>query len=185
MMSFTTLPNMSPKLTSATLLSHGPMSAFVSYEITDDGGEPMTETGCYVYLTSEPENKQKCIAENFDGKEGKIKLRIGNLERNAHYEFLPFARNTVGETLGTAIKYDTSDAITLNETGELTQLMGNHLYEYTQLTIAGTLNGEDLSCLRLMMGRDNNNASTPGKLSDIDLADVHLAAGGMVGPYHH
>ena len=96
----------------------------------------MTETGCYVYLTSEPENKQKCIAENFDGKEGKIKSRIGNLERNAHYEFLPFARNTVGETLGTAIKYDTSDAITLNETGELTQLMGNHLYDYTQLTIA-------------------------------------------------
>ena len=28
-------------------MSHGPMSAFVSYEITDDGGEPMTETGCY------------------------------------------------------------------------------------------------------------------------------------------
>ena len=79
MMSFTTLPNMSPKLTSATLLSHGPMSAFVSYEITDDGGEPMTETGCYVYQTGEPENKQKYIIENFDGKEGKIKLRIGNL----------------------------------------------------------------------------------------------------------
>lgn len=143
MMSFTTQPNISPKLSSATLLSHGPMSAFVSYEITDDGGEPMTETGCYAYLTGEPENKQKCIVENFDGKKGKIKLRIGNLERNAHYEFQPFARNMVGETIGTAIKYDTSDAITLNETGELTQLMGNHLYEYTQLSIAGTLNGED------------------------------------------
>ena len=112
-------------------------------------------------------------------------MRIGNLERNAHYEFQPFARNRVGETIGTAIKYDTSDAITLNETGELTQLMGNHLYEYTQLTIAGTLNGEDLSCMRMMMGRDNDNAVTPGKLSDIDLTDVHLAAGGMVGPYHH
>lgn len=71
MMSFTTQPNISPKLSSATLLSHGPMSAFVSYEITDDGGEPMTETGCYVYLTGEPENKQKCIVENFDGKKGK------------------------------------------------------------------------------------------------------------------
>lgn len=185
MMSFTTQPNISPKLSSATLLSHGPMSAFVSYEITDDGGEPMTETGCYVYLTGEPENKQKCIVENFDGKKGKINLRIGNLERNAHYEFQPFARNMVGETIGTAIKYDTSDAITLNETGELIQLMGNHLYEYTQLTIAGTLNGEDLSCMRMMMGRDNDNAVTPGKLSDIDLTDVHLAAGGMVGPYHH
>lgn len=161
MMSFTTQPNISPKLSSATLLSHGPMSAFVSYEITDDGGEPMTETGCYVYLTGEPENKQKCIVENFDGKKGKIKLRIGNLERNAHYEFQPFARNMVGETIGTAIKYDTSDAITLNETGELIQLMGNHLYEYTQLTIAGTLNGEDLSCMRMMMGRDNDNAVTP------------------------
>ena len=63
--------------------------------------------------------------------------------------------------------------------------MANHLYEYTQLTIAGTLNGEDLSCMRMMMGRDNDNAVTPGKLSDIDLTDVHSAAGGMVGPYHH
>ena len=36
-----------------------------------------------------------------------------------------------------------------------------------------------------MMGRDNDNAVTPGKLSDIDLTDVHLAAGGIVGPYHH
>ena len=89
------------------------------------------------------------------------------------------------EKIALADKYDTSDAITLNETGELTQLMGNHLYEYTQLSIAGTLNGEDLSCMRMMMGRDNNNASTPGKLSDIDLTDVHLAADGMVGPYHH
>lgn len=63
--------------------------------------------------------------------------------------------------------------------------MGNHLYEYTQLTITGDLNGDDLRCLRTMAGRDINEETTEGKLADINLADAHIVAGGGdFGPYH-
>jgi len=177
-MSFTTDPNVSPKLGELSLLSHGPTSAIVSYEITDDGGEAMTETGCYVYLSTDKENKQLCAVANFDGKKGKQKLRIGNLQRNSSYEFIPFAKNTVGETTGNPITYATTDAIMLEEAGVLAHLMGNNLYEYTTLTVAGPMNGTDLSCLRQMMGRNPDESATNGKLADIDMTDVKIVAGG-------
>lgn len=179
--SFTTMPNLNPTLQSPTLLSHGPTSAIVSYEITDDGGEPMTETGCYFCLADSPEYHQKCVIEDFDGSTGKKKLRIGNLQRNRSYMIMPFARNAVGETIGEAITYTTSDAVTLDEAGELTALIGDNLYDYTSLTLSGPVNGSDLSCLRLMMGRDQEDAATDGKLTDIDMTDAKIVAGG--GPY--
>lgn len=179
--SFTTLPNVNPTLQQLSLLSHGPTSAIVSYEITDDGGEPMTETGCYVYPTDAPDDKQKCTIESFDGSTGTKKLRIGNLERNKSYQIMPYAKNTVGETIGDAITYTTSDAVVLNEAGILSSLMGDNIYELASLTLAGPMNGDDLSCLRQMTGRNTDESVTPGKLSDIDMTDVQILAGG--GPY--
>ena len=78
MMSFTTQPNISPKLSSATLLSHGPMSAFVTLRnnLMMVGGADDRNRMLRLSDFGEPENKQKCIVENFDGKKGKIKLRI-------------------------------------------------------------------------------------------------------------
>ena len=184
-MTFTTLPNVPPTVGNLSILSHGPMSLIVNFDISDDGGEQMTEAGCYLSLASAPEENTKVTIDGFDGKTGTRKLRIGNLQRNATYQIKPFAQSVVGETVGDAISYSTSDAILLAEAGELSALMGSNLYEYTQLSIAGTLNGNDLSCLRRMMGRDDDNVATLGKLSDIDMTDVHLADGGVVGPYHH
>lgn len=184
-MTFNTQPNVPPTIGKLNILSHGPMSLIVNFDISDDGGEPMTEAGCYFSLASAPEEKNKVTITDFDGKTGAMKLRIGNLQRNATYQLKPFAKSSVGETVGDAISYSTSDAILLAEAGELATLMGNNLYEYTQLSIAGALNGSDLSCLRRMMGRDDDNGATPGKLTDVDMTDVHLTAGGVVGPYHH
>lgn len=46
-MSFSTQPNEKPTMGTATILSHGPMSVIIGYEIAEDGGEGITETGCY------------------------------------------------------------------------------------------------------------------------------------------
>ena len=180
-MSFTTQPNVNPTLQPLSLLSHGPTSAIVTYEISDDGGEPVTETGCYVYLTDAPESKRKCVVDNFDGSVGKQKLRIGDLQRNSNYQMVPFAKNSVGETTGDPVSYTTSDAVVLDEAGELKMLMGDNLYDLTSLSLAGAMNGDDLSCLRQMMGRDPSGAATEGKLTDIDMTDVEIVSGG--GPY--
>lgn len=172
-MSFSTQPNEKPTMGTATILSHGPMSVIIGYEIAEDGGEDITETGCY-YALGDGE-KQKVVADNLSSQH---KLRIGSLERNASYQIWPYAKNRVGETIGTAIAFTTSDAIMLAEAGELTTLMGDNLYEYTTLSLAGALNGDDLACLRKMMGRNPDESATPGKLADIDMSDVKIVAGG-------
>lgn len=172
-LSFSTLPNEKPSLGTAAIMSHGPMSVIIGYEITENGGEPITETGCY-YALADGE-KQKIIASSNALEQ---KLRIGDLQRNASYQITPYAKNGVGETMGDAINFQTSDAIMLGEAGELATLMGNNLYEYTSLTAAGKMNGDDLACLRKMMGRNLDESATPGKLSDIDMTDVKIVAGG-------
>lgn len=155
-MSFSTQPNEKPTMGEASILSHGPMSVIIGYEIAEDGGEDITETGCYYALGDG--KKQKVVADNLSSQH---KLRIGSLERNASYQIWPYAKNRVGETIGTAIAFTTSDAIMLAEAGELTTLMGDNLYEYTTLSLAGALNGDDLACLRKMMGRNPDESATP------------------------
>ena len=199
MMNFTTLPNEKPKVGNTILLSHGPTSAFVSYNILEDGGENITETGCYYESASqsspetlsEKENMQKEfpgknatkeILTNYFGGLGLQKLLIGKLTLNTTYKIWPYAKSRMGETIGDCITYTTtSDAIMLKEAGELQFLLGNNLYDYPSLTLAGPMNGDDLNCLRKMMGRNLDETDTPGKLASIDMTDVKIVAGG--GPY--
>lgn len=172
-MSFTTLPNEKPSIGETTLLSRGPMSAIVGFEIVENGGEPITEAGCYYCIDGG--EKQKAIASSVGQN---IKLRIGELERNASYQIWAYAKNSVGESIGSPIIFTTSDAIVLGEAGELSTLMGGNLFVYTTLSLAGPLNGDDLACLRKMMGRNIDDTTTPGKLVDIDMSDVEITSGG-------
>lgn len=187
MMNFTTLPNEKPTLGEATVLSHGPMSVIVGYEIKEDGGEHITETGCYYNLLSEGANtggekpsstSQKVSLSNYTGNIGNQKILIANLKRNATYQISPYAQSRVGETIGSPITFTTSDAIMINEAGELAILLGDNLYEYTTISLAGPMNGDDLCCLRRMMGRNSDESTTPGILSQIDMTDVKIVAGG-------
>ena len=178
-MSFTTLPNEKPKVGGARILSYGPMSAIVGYEITDDGGEEITESGCY-FGHSEDDRKKIAVTAKTEGI-GQKKIVLNHLERKSTYLIWPYAKSRAGETIGEAITFTTSDAISLIEAGELSSLMGNDLYQHTTLTISGPMNGDDLSCLRKMMGRNIDDTTTPGKLSTIDMTDVEIVAGG--GPY--
>ena len=180
-MSFSTQPNEKPKLGELSVLSHGPMSVIVGYDIEDNGGETVTETGCYYALTADKDDaskRQKLALQGYTGNIGKQQVCINDLERNASYQIWPYAKSRAGERIGNPIAFSTSDAILLSEAGMLSQIMGSQLYEYSSLSIAGPLNGDDLSCIRKMMGRNQDDASTPGKLEDIDLADAHIVAGG-------
>lgn len=175
-LSFTTLPNEKPALGITSILSRGPLSAIVGYEITDNGGEYMTSTGCYVY--TENGNKTKYEAENFDGNEGNIKLRVGNLQRNTTYYIAAYATNRFGETVGDTISYHTTDAVMISDAGELPTLIGNDIYDYTSLTLAGPLNGDDLRTLREMAGRDQNDNATSGRLTELDMSEAQIVSGG-------
>lgn len=145
-MTFVTVPNDRPTVGVPTVLSQGPMSVIVEYEITDDGNETITSTGCYV-TDIETGDTQSVEAET-PGAEGVgMRVRIGVL--------LAYA-------------------------GEFEELMGDSKYEYTTLSIAGPMNGDDLRCLRQMMGRDIDGSATAGRLAQVNMADAHIVEGGGV-----
>lgn len=175
-MAFTTIPNDKPTIGELAILSHGPASAIVRYTITDDGGEEITETGCYVTCVSDGET-YKTVA-TLAGIDGTYKIRIGELRQNTAYELKAFASNKEGETIGEALSFTTGNAVTLTEPGMLRSLMGDNLYAYRSLSFAGPMNGDDLACLRNMAGIDMDGSATQGQLAHIDMADVSIVAGG-------
>lgn len=175
-MTFTTIPNDKPTIGELTILSHGPASAIVRYTITDDGGEEITETGCYVTCASDGETYK--VVTTLPGNDGTYKVRIGELRQNTAYELKAFASNKEGETIGEALSFTTGNAVTLTEPGMLRSLMGDNLYAYRSLAFAGPMNGDDLACLRNMAGIDMDGSATQGQLAHIDMADVSIVAGG-------
>lgn len=175
-MTFTTIPNDKPTIGELTILSHGPASAIVRYTITDDGGEEITETGCYVTCASDGETYK--VVTTLPGNDGTYKVRIGELRQNTTYELKAFASNKEGETIGEALSFTTGNAVTLTEPGMLRSLMGDNLYAYRSLSFAGPMNGDDLACLRNMAGIDMDGSATQGQLAHIDMADVSIVAGG-------
>lgn len=178
-MTFVTVPNDRPSVGVPAVLSQGPVSVIVEYEITDDGNEDITATGCYVTDVADG-NTQKVEAET-EGAEGiKMRVRIGGLRQDATYEIKAYAANNEGEGVGEPLTFVTSNAVLLAEAGEFEELMGDGKYTYTSLSIAGPMNGDDLRCLRQMMGRDVDGTATPGQLAEVNLADAHIVEGGGV-----
>ncbi len=177
-MSLTTLPNAKPSLGEASIVGHGPMSVIIGYRITDDGGETITETGCLYALASAAADQQRVVLKDYRKDQERQTLLLPDLRRNTTYMIWPYATSRMGETVGEAITFTTGDALLLGDPGQLRSLMGKNLYDYSHLSIAGPLNGDDLRCLREMMGRGRDNVATADRLSDIDLTDATIVAGG-------
>lgn len=174
---FTTQPNAKPQVGSLKMLSYGPISAMVSYTILDDGGESITETGCYVTETNSGET-QRIAVETSTIDKGMVVVRIGDLKQNTSYEMKAFAANSSGETQGEVLLHTTSNGVKLDAAGNLSQLIGEDWSGYETLSIIGDLNGDDLRLLRKMAGRDVDGTMTAGRLADINLADANIVAGG-------
>ena len=67
----------------------------------------------------------------------------------------------------------------------LSTIIGDGINDYSKLTIAGSLNGDDIVLLRKMAGVDTDNTATQGKLSELNLAEAHFVEGGSpFGPYN-
>lgn len=183
-LSFTTLPNLQPTMGEVKVLSSSPMSVIVGYSIADDGGDEITESGCRVARQDGADmdggsEKQITIMQTGSvGADGFFRLRIGNLQPNTTYVITPFARNRNGEAVGEPLSYTTSSAVTLDKPGMLSVVIGDDIYKYTTITIAGPLNGDDLRTLRHMAGLGIDGIATDGRLADIDISGARIVAGG-------
>lgn len=203
-LSFTTQPNAKPTTGKVTVLGISPLSAIVGYSISETGGDPITESGCYLSRqdggtmgdattstghvgtgsTSDgsvgngSSNTIKLVQTGDADDNGMFRLRIGGLQPEVAYSIRPFAANKNGEDVGEAVSFVTTSTSIINDAGQLTELVGDDKYRFTTLSIAGFLNGDDLRTLRDMAGCDNEGKATAGQLSDIDLSGAQIAEGG-------
>lgn len=181
-LSFTTQPNAKPTAGEVTVLGISPLSAIVSYSISETGGDPITESGCYLSRqdggTMGDATTIKLVQTGDADDNGMFRLRIGGLQPEVAYSIRPFAANKNGEDVGEAVSFVTTSTSIINDAGQLTELVGNDKYRFTTLSIAGFLNGDDLRTLRDMAGCDNEGKATAGQLSDIDLSGAQIAEGG-------
>lgn len=203
-MSFTTQPNAKPTAGEVTVLGISPLSAIVGYSISETGGDPITESGCYLsrqdggtmgdattstgstksgstnngFVSTGSGNTIKLVQTGDADDNGMFRLRIGGLQPEVAYSIRPFAANKNGEDVGEAVSFVTTSTSIINDAGQLTELVGDDKYRFTTLSIAGFLNGDDLRTLRDMAGCDNEGKATAGQLSDIDLSGAQIAEGG-------
>ena len=179
-LSFTTQPNAKPTAGEVTVLGISPLSAIVSYSISETGGDPITESGCYLSRQDGggTSNTIKLVHSGEADDNGMFRLRIGGLQPEVAYSIRPFAANKNGEDVGEAVSFVTTSTSIINDAGQLTELVGDDKYSFTTLSIAGFLNGDDLRTLRDMAGCDNEGKATAGQLTDIDLSGAQIAEGG-------
>lgn len=181
-LSFTTQPNAKPTAGKVTVLGISPLSAIVSYSISETGGDPITESGCYLSRqdggTMGDATTSKLVQTGDADDNGMFRLHIGGLQPEVAYSIRPFAANKNGEDVGEAVSFVTTSTSIINDAGQLTELVGDDKYRFTTLSIAGFLNGDDLRTLRDMAGCDNEGKATAGQLSDIDLSGAQIAEGG-------
>lgn len=184
-LNFTTLPNLQPTIGDVKVLSSSPMSVIVGYRIADDGGDEIAESGCRISrqdgaAMSDGEKETTIMQTDAVGADGFYRLRIGNLHPSTAYTICPFAKNRNGEAVGEPLSFTTPTAVVLDEAGMLSVVIGDDIYKYTTISIAGPLNGDDLRTLRHMAGRGIDGSATNGRLADIDISGARIVAGGGV-----
>ena len=184
-LNFTTLPNLQPTIGDMKVLSSSPMSVIVGYRIADDGGDVIAESGCRISrqdgaAMSDGEKETTIMQIGSVGADGFYRLRIGNLQPSTAYTICPFAKNRNGEAVGEPLSFTTPTAVVLDEAGMLSVVIGDDIYKYTTISIAGPLNGDDLRTLRHMAGRGIDGSATNGRLADIDISGARIVAGGGV-----
>lgn len=184
-LNFTTLPNLQPTIGDMKVLSSSPMSVIVGYRIADDGGDEIAESGCRISrqdgaAMSDGEKETTIMQTGSVGADGFYRLRIGNLQPSTAYTICPFAKNRNGEAVGEPLSFTTPTAVVLDEAGMLSVVIGDDIYKYTTISIAGPLNGDDLRTLRHMAGRGIDGSATNGRLADIDISGARIVAGGGV-----
>ena len=172
---FTTLPERLPVVGPPSLLGVGPLSAVLTYEITDEGTERVTESGCYVSNLA----TGRTVKHQVSSVSSVCRLHISGLESGLAYSIQPYAVSSVGEARGEKLEITTADAFVWTEPGGLDELAGEEdLFQFTSLTFAGPMNGDDLRQLRRLAGREPDGTDSGGRLTRLDLTDADIVSGG-------
>lgn len=174
---FTTVPNDKPTVTAPTLSSRGPTSAFVTYAVTNNGGERLTATG--LYITDTATGRTFSVTPEGDiNADTVFTLHVTGLQPQTAYEIKAYAANTVGESQSAPTALATGITVVLTAPGQLETIIGADVYEFAALAFSGPMNGDDLRFLRRMMGCEADGSAGRGRLADVDMTEVSIVSGG-------
>lgn len=184
-LAFTTLPNSLPTVSAAKILSSGPTAIIISFEIAEDGGEALTEAGCYITNL----NTNTTIRQNMDMEfekgvaltTGTHQMLLKSLTPLSDYSITPFASNTVGECKGETMNFSTNSTINLSSAGHLSYILGNNDFHASSIAVSGPMNGDDFRFLRhLLLAPSPAGENFPDtELTYVDLSDVKICEGGV------
>ena len=175
---FSTQPNERPTVDSLQVAGQGPTSIILQYRMADDGGSPVTATGCYI--REENGSELQIPASLPEVSEGQtVSIQANRLKMHTTYTVCAYAANDIGESRSESLTFRTGEAVYLRQPGSLGLLIGEEdKYHYTTLSFVGPMNGTDLRLLRDMAGCDLYGNPTAGQLTHIDLTDVRITEGG-------
>ncbi|MDE6267909.1 MAG: leucine-rich repeat domain-containing protein [Muribaculaceae bacterium] len=180
---FSTLPNVCPVISRPLSLSSGPVGLIISFDIIDDGGEPVLEAGCDV-TDNASASTRRILLPSDRLSVGTHRLYITGLSVSTTYVITPFASNSVGESRGEALSHTTAGNIVMSEAGSLSLLFDlSKGVDSESLSISGCMNGDDFRFLRHLLGASESfgGSQVPSALTDVDLFDVSVVWGGS--PY--
>lgn len=180
--SFTTDSNNCPSLGDTKILAVGPVGVYIGYDITDDGGEDITEAGCII-KDLKMNSEVRYYYDPEDCFKGEHQMYILGLMPETWYTVTPFAANKLGESIGKTDSFITNNSIILFEPGQFSKLFGDDPLSIDELTITGELNGDDLHKLRRLLGAPSllGETKNESRLENVNLLNVNIVAGG--GPY--
>lgn len=181
---FTTEPGDKPTVGAIEVLSQGSVSLIVGYDITDNGGEDITETGVYVVEVGS-DTSRKILAETQTADNAQCKVRITDLKQNTQYELKAFAVNRNGESLGATTKHTTSSAIVVSVAGSLSGVMTEAERQSTTLRITGQMNSSDIAYLRDVLSEPVTATAQNGNTRSVNLTDVSIVKGDVTYDGQH
>jgi len=178
-LTFTTIPNNPPSVSAAIPMSSGPVGLIVGFEITDDGGELITEAGLEVKNSATGEILIRLLPEK-PVTTGEHCLYVKVPPTKIQYIITPFASNSLGKSTGESISFTPGDAVVLESPGVLSTLLGTNRIPFDNLVITGPLNGDDFRFLRRMLRAPllPGESEVECTASAIDLSDAVIVEGG-------
>lgn len=172
-LTFSTLTRERPAIGETQILGQGPTSLIIEINLDGNGGEDVLECGCILTNSNSQETK-RAIATETPTEHGTTRVYVNSLTRLTTYTVTPFARNKVGETLGTPITVTLGDAFIISEAGSFSKLIEKESNSsISTLTLCGPMNGDDISTMRRLVSE--TYAST---LKHLDMTDVTITSGG-------
>lgn len=166
--SFVTDSNECPDISPLSTVSAGPTAVIVKFDVLSDGGDRVTESGCYIGRANDALTLKVRAEDRYIYDSTKY-IFINSLDAITEYVLYPYAVNSVGETVGDALHFTTSDAIVLNRPGDLDKILSRTPLENGSLAISGYMNGDDFKYLRSLLSSSVRN---------LNIADVSIVEGG-------